>query len=65
MSKKIMAMEDALKEGVPTTAAASSSGPSDTLYVLAEVWLPGEDGLRVHTIKGAHQTQVVIGQKAK
>ncbi|HEX9902149.1 MAG TPA: aminotransferase class V-fold PLP-dependent enzyme [Acidobacteriota bacterium] len=27
----VTAMEDALKEGVPTTAAASSSGPSDTL----------------------------------
>ncbi len=36
-----------------------------TVYVLAEVWLPGEDGLRVHTTKGAHQTQVVKGQKAK
>jgi len=36
-----------------------------TVYVLAEVWLPGDDGLRVHTTKGAHQTQVVKGQKAK
>ena len=36
-----------------------------TVYVLAEVWLPGEDGLRVHTTKGAHQTQVVKGQKAQ
>jgi len=36
-----------------------------TVYVLAEVWLPGEGGLRVHTTKGAHQTQVVKGQTAK
>jgi hypothetical protein len=36
-----------------------------TVYVLAEVWLPGGDGLLVHTTKGAHQTQTVKGQIAK
>jgi hypothetical protein len=36
-----------------------------TDYVLAEVWLPGADGFLVHTMKGAHQTQTIKGQKAK
>jgi len=36
-----------------------------TVYVLSEVWLAGEDGFRVHTTKGAHQTKVVNGAAAK
>ncbi len=36
-----------------------------TVYILSEVWLPGEDGFRVHTTKGAHQTKVVNGVSAK
>ena len=36
-----------------------------TDYVLAEVWLQGADGFLIHTMKGAHQTQTVKGQKAK
>lgn len=32
-----------------------------TVYVLAEVWLAGQDGFLVHTTKGAHQTQTVKG----
>jgi hypothetical protein len=36
-----------------------------TEYVLAEVWLQGEDGFLVHTMKGAHKTQTIKGQKAK
>jgi hypothetical protein len=36
-----------------------------TDYLLAEVWLPGEDGFLVHTTKGAHQNKIVKGQKAK
>ena len=36
-----------------------------TDYVLAEVWLPGADGFQVHTMKGAHKTQTIKGQKAK
>jgi hypothetical protein len=36
-----------------------------TDYVLAEVWLPGQDGLQVHTLKGAHQNQTVNGEIAK
>jgi len=36
-----------------------------TDYVLAEVWLQGEDGFLVHTMKGAHNTQTIKGQKAK
>lgn len=36
-----------------------------TVYVLSEVWLPGEDGYRVHVTKGAHKTKVVTGAAAK
>jgi len=36
-----------------------------TDYVLAEVWLPGADGFLVHTMKGAHKTRTLKGQKAK
>ncbi len=36
-----------------------------TDYVLAEVWQQGEDGFLIHTLKGAHQTQTIKGQKAK
>jgi hypothetical protein len=36
-----------------------------TDYVLAELWLPGQDGFLVHAMKGAHQTQTVKGQIAK
>jgi hypothetical protein len=36
-----------------------------TDYVLAEVWLPGQDGLQVHTLKGAHQNRTVKGEIAK
>ena len=35
-----------------------------TDYLLAELWLPGEDGFLVHTTKGAHQNQIIKGQKA-
>jgi hypothetical protein len=36
-----------------------------TDYVLAEVWLQGADGFLVHSMKGAHKTQAIKGQKAK
>jgi len=36
-----------------------------TVYILAEVWLPGEDGFLVHTTKGAHQTQTIKGEAAQ
>ena len=36
-----------------------------TVYVLSEVWLPGQDGYRVHVTKGAHKTKVVTGAAAK
>jgi hypothetical protein len=36
-----------------------------TDYVLAEVWLPGQDGLQVHTLKGAHKNQTIKGTIAK
>jgi len=36
-----------------------------TDYVLAEVWLQGADGFLVHTMKGAHKTQTIKGQKPK
>jgi len=35
-----------------------------TDYVLAEVWLQGEDGFLLHTMKGAHKTQIIKGQRA-
>jgi hypothetical protein len=34
-----------------------------TVYVLAQVWLPGADGYLVHTTKGAHKTQTITGEK--
>ena len=36
-----------------------------TVYILSEVWLGGEDGFRVHTTKGAHQSKVVNGVSTK
>jgi len=36
-----------------------------TDYVLAEVWLQGADGFLVHTLKGAHKTQIIKGQKVR
>ena len=36
-----------------------------TDYVLAEIWLTGEDGFLVHTMKGAHQTQTIKGRNAE
>ena len=35
-----------------------------TDYVLAEVWLPGQDGCLLHVTKGAHSRQTIKGQKA-
>jgi hypothetical protein len=35
-----------------------------TVYVLAEVWLAGEDGFLIHTTKGAHKNRIVKGQTA-
>ena len=32
-----------------------------TVTILAEVWLPGQDGLRLHTTKGAHKEITVKG----
>ncbi|MFB3855288.1 MAG: hypothetical protein ACE148_15905 [Vicinamibacterales bacterium] len=28
-----------------------------TVYILSEVWFPGQDGFRTHTTKGAHNTK--------
>jgi hypothetical protein len=36
-----------------------------TDYVLAEFWLPGQNGFLVHAFKGAHQSQTVKGEIAK
>ena len=36
-----------------------------TDYVLAEFWLPGQNGFLIHSLKGAHQSQVVKGEIAK
>jgi len=35
-----------------------------TDYVLAEVWLPGQDGVLLHITKGAHSHQTIKGLKA-
>ncbi|MGA2263249.1 MAG: hypothetical protein ABSH28_17675, partial [Acidobacteriota bacterium] len=35
-----------------------------TDYVLAEVWLPGQDGSLLHVTKGAHSRQTIKGQNA-
>jgi hypothetical protein len=32
-----------------------------TVYILAEAWLPGQDGFRLHTTKGAHKEITVKG----
>jgi len=36
-----------------------------TVYLLAEVWFPGEEGFLVHTTKGAHKNKTVSGQSVK
>jgi hypothetical protein len=36
-----------------------------TVYILAEVWFPGQAGLELHVTKGAHQTKIVKGEAAK
>jgi len=36
-----------------------------TVYILAEVWLPAQDGLEVHLTKGAHKNKLVNGVSAK
>jgi hypothetical protein len=36
-----------------------------TVFVLSEIWLPGEDGYRIHLTKGAHKTKEVPGEAAK
>jgi hypothetical protein len=33
-----------------------------TVYVLAEVWLSGQEGYLVHTTKGAHKNRVVTAE---
>lgn len=35
-----------------------------TVYVLAEVWLSGQEGFLIHETKGAHKQDVVKGTKA-
>jgi hypothetical protein len=36
-----------------------------TVYILSEVWFPGEDGFRTHLTKGAHKTKTLPGGAAK
>jgi hypothetical protein len=36
-----------------------------TVYVLAEVWLSGQEGYLIHTTKGAHKNQTVKGEAKK
>ena len=35
-----------------------------TDYLLAELWLPGENGYLIHITKGAHQNKIIKGEKA-
>jgi len=35
-----------------------------TVYILSEVWLPGQAGLEVHVTKGAHKSKIIKGQKS-
>jgi hypothetical protein len=34
-----------------------------TDYVLAEVWMPGRDGIVIKTLKGAHQHQIIKAEQ--
>ena len=36
-----------------------------TVYVLAEVWLSGQDGYLIHATKGAHKNQIIKGEVTK
>jgi hypothetical protein len=36
-----------------------------TDYVLAEVWMKGADGFLIHSMKGAHNTQIIKAEKSK
>jgi hypothetical protein len=36
-----------------------------TVYLLSEVWLPGEGGFQVHVTKGAHKNKTVTGTPVK
>lgn len=36
-----------------------------TVYILSEVWLPGQAGLEIHVTKGAHNQKVVKAPAAK
>jgi uncharacterized membrane protein len=36
-----------------------------TVYVLAEVWLSGQEGYLIHTTKGAHKTRTIPAEPAK
>ena len=36
-----------------------------TVYILAEVWLPGQDGFLLRRTKGAHKDKLVKGEAAK
>lgn len=36
-----------------------------TDYVLAELWMPGEQGFLIRAMKGAHQHKTVTGQKTE
>jgi hypothetical protein len=36
-----------------------------TVYVLAEVWLSGQEGYLIHTTKGAHKERIIKGEATK
>lgn len=67
-SERIKQSEPALAEPQLVFDVVGNFEPSYTEYVtdylLSEVWFPGEDGFLIHQTKGAHQNQIVKGQKA-
>jgi hypothetical protein len=68
-TKRLPQPSPALEEPQLVFDMVGNFAPSYTEYVtdylLAEVWLQGEDGFLVHVTKGAHKTKTVKGQKAK
>ena len=67
--QKLAQPEPAIEEPQLVFDVVGNFEPSYTEYVtdylLAEVWLPGEDGFLVNTLKGAHQHQTIKGQRVK
>jgi hypothetical protein len=44
---------------------AGDDDPRVRVYVLADVWLAGQEGHLIHTTKGAHKNRVVTAEAKK